>query len=257
MKKMISILLLAVMALSLVACDFVPTAGHGTPAEDFPLFSIIKVGVVGGESSGYVKRLDEDAYGRILFEFRVANLVSSYYDNGISGYGISQKIEGSEAYYYEDIFYIAASNHTLIDEEAIETLKQTNDWAKEPDKSKPLAKVKSFTNRFEENILDIDKAELQDALSAFGNVLGLNSDELKKYEIMQSCRDADGKTLFYVATGEKNGQDNPSENCKLYAIIIDPDGDASEKSILQIENPYSCVDILRKFKQDNEWNPQR
>ena len=194
-KYMLSILIIVATMLP-IACDYVPTAGHGTPAEDFPLFSIIKVGVVGGESSGYVKRLDKDAYGRILFEFRVANLVSSYYDNGISGYGISQKIENDEAYYYEDIFYIAASDHSLIDEEAIETLKRTNDWAKEPDKSKPLTKVKSFTDRFEENILDIDETELQSALSTFGDVLRLNSDELKKYEIKQSCRDADGRTLF-------------------------------------------------------------
>lgn len=247
-KRIVLFLLILSLLIVLAACDAVPTAGHGTPAEDFPLFSMVMVGVVGGESAGYVRRLEEDAYGRILFEFALGNLLNPYYDNGIRGYGICQKIEDGYAYYYEDIFYVGARTVEEIEEDRIEELKQINDWDQELQPERPLARIKSFTDRYEDNILDISKKEVQAALNTFGTVIGLDSKTLKQYDISYSCRDAEGKVLYYIATRESN-----SKTSKLYAIIIEPNTQATENSIIQIEDPYNCRDTMRKFKELNEW----
>lgn len=252
-KRIAHFLLILSVLSTLVACDAVPTAGHGTPAEDFPLFSMVMVGVVGGESAGYVKRLEEDAYGRIFFEFALGNLLNPYYDNGIRGYGICQKIEDGYAYYYEDVFYVGAKTVEEIEEDRIEELKQINDWDQELQSEKPLARIKSFTERYDDNILDISKKEVQAALNTFGTVMSIDSKTLKKYDISYSCRDADGKVLYYIATGENRHEIGNSKTSKLYAIIIDPNTQATENSIIQIEDPYNCQDVLRKFKELNDW----
>ena len=252
-KRFIPFLWILSLLITLIACDAVPTAGHGTPAEDFPLFSMVMVGVVGGESAGYVKRLEEDRYGRILFEFALGNLLNSYYDNGIRGYGICQKIEDGYAYYYEDIFYIGARTVEEIEEDSLEELKKINDWDQALQSEKPLARIKSFTDRYEDNILDISNKEVQAALDTFGTVMALDSTALKQYDISYSCRDADGKVLYYIATGENRYEIGSSETSKLYAIIIDPNAQATESAIIQIEDPYNCRDTMRKFKELNEW----
>lgn len=258
--KFVKHLLLFLMALSMVtcmiACDYSPAAGHGTPAEDYPLFSMVMVGVVGGESGGFVNRLEEDAYGRILFEFSLGNLLNTYYDNGIRGYGICQKIEDGCAFYYEDIFYIGARTVKEIDENEIEDLKKRNDWDNEPNEIKTLAKIKSYTDPFEDNILDISKKEVNTALNSFGMIMGLDNKVLEKYDISYSCKDVEGKTLYYIATGENRYGNDASKTSKLYAMIIDPNAEATENSIVQIEDPYNCVDALREFKQANGWMPQ-
>jgi hypothetical protein len=253
LKHVVLFVLMLSLLTTLAACDAVPTAGHGTPAEDFPLFFMVMVGVVGGESAGYVKRLEEDAYGRIFFEFALGNLLNPYYDNGIRGYGICQKIEDGYAYYYEDVFYVGAKTVEEIEEDRIEELKQINDWNQELQSEKPLARIKSFTERYDDNILDISKKEVQAALNTFGTVMGLDSKTLKQYDISYSCRDADGKVLYYIATGENRHESGSSKTSKLYAIIIDPNTQATGNAILQIEDPYDCLDALREFKAMNGW----
>ena len=255
LKRLLLFLIVFSLLACLVACDIVPAAGHGAPAEDYPLFSMVMVGVVGGESKGYVKRMEEDAYGRIFFEFAIGNLLNVYYDHGIRGYGICQKIEDGYAYYYEDIFYVGARTLEEIDADALEALKQRNDWNTEPNDIKVLAKIKSYTNPYEDNILNISKSELDSARNTFGRIMGLDSNALEEYDIDYSCKDADGKILYYIATGEKYG-DYASQTSKLYAIIMDPNTAATENSIVQIEDPYDCADVLQAFKQANGWKPQ-
>lgn len=237
------------------ACDFVPTAGHGTPKEDFPLFTMIATSVVGGENAGYVHRIAEDKYGRILFDFGIENLLSWYY-GGIEGYGICQKIENGYAYYYEDVSYIGAESLEIIDSEDIEELKKINDWDKALDNSKTLTKVKSIEKRYEDNVFDISESEESNALELFGNTHGISNNELKNYEIRSSCRDINGKTLFYIAVAIDFGEDGRPESSELYAVIVDVDNDLSETAILKIDNPYDCAEQLRTFKLQNEWVPR-
>ena len=252
-KMLFSTLLLLSLAITMFSCDFEPTAGHGTPEEDFPLFTMVAVNVVGGESTGFVNRLEEDDYGRIFFDFAVGNLLNPYFDSGIDGYAICQKIEDGYAYFYEDDCYIGAGLIKSITEEDIENLKENNDWEKEPNEHRSLSKVKSFTDSYDTNFFDIQKSEEENAKKHFGELNKISKNELKSYDICSSCRDENGKTLFYMASGPDRYKKGASQTSKLYAIIIDENGKATEKSILKIEDPYNCKEELKDFKLQNGW----
>lgn len=255
--KYLAILLLFSMIISFTSCDVPPTAGHGTPKEDFPLFTMVAVSVVGGESVGYVIRMEEDEYGRIFFEFCVGNLLGWYYDHGIDGYGICQKIEDGYAYYYEDFCYVGAQSLEDIDSEAVEELKEINDWGKEPNNTKVLSKVKSFEKHYETNFFNISNKEEENAAKHFESIEGVSRKDFEDFDVYHSCRDSNGKTLFYIALSKKfleEGGPDSSES-EIYAIIIDTDGSASETSILKIDDPYNCRNELRDFKLRNGWKP--
>lgn len=254
MKKIKFLALILLSVILLTSCDFSPTAGHGTPKEDFPLFSIVMVGTVGGEGIGVVGRTEEDEYGRILFQFSIGNLMNSYF-NGLRGYGICQKIDGEYAYYYDDFWYIGATQFEDISEDDIIRLKETNDWGKEIDESKPLSKVKSFSKAYETNLFDISEKEEESAMELFGELKNISDDKLENYDISYSCRDSSGKTLFYIATGEDRYAEEAYKTSKMYAIIVDENGVAEEKSILDIEDPYNCAAEVSAFKIANGWKP--
>lgn len=57
----------------------------------------------------------------------------------------------------------------------------------------------------------------------------------------------------YIATGENRYESGNSKTSKLYAIIINPNAQATENSIIQIEDPYNSRDVLKKFKELNDW----
>ena len=254
MKRVACVFLTLVLVLSFVACDYTPTAGHGTSKNDFPLFTIAMVGTVGGEGIGYVKRLEEDSYGRIFFEFAIANLMNPYF-NGLRGYGVCQKIEDEYAYYFEDVWYTGATQVDKITEEEKTMLKEVNDWNKEIDGSKTLTKVRSFSKRYETNIFDISDKEMKNALELFAELKNISDDDIESYEIQYSSRDSEGKTLFYIATGEDRYGKEAYKTSKMFAIIVDENGDVSERSVLEINDPYNCATEMSAFKAENAWTP--
>ena len=143
-KKRIVVILTLVM-LCFVSCDFHPTAGLGTDESDYPLYSIVMVGAVGGESAGHINRIEEDDYGRVLFEFGIGNLLNSYF-KGLKGYGICQKIDDEYAYYY-DTYWCVFGGHNIaedLSEEDISALKELNDWNNPLNEDAQYAKIKSY-----------------------------------------------------------------------------------------------------------------
>ncbi|MBQ8475304.1 MAG: hypothetical protein IJ499_06580 [Clostridia bacterium] len=257
-KKRIVVILTLVM-LCFVSCDFHPTAGLGTDESDYPLYSIVMVGAVGGESAGHINRIEEDDYGRVLFEFGIGNLLNSYF-KGLKGYGICQKIDDEYAYYY-DTYWCVFGGHNIaedLSEEDISALKELNDWNNPLNEDAQYAKIKSYKERFDANLFNITDEETDNALTLFGKITGITEGEMQKtnenieVRIGRSCRDSEGKTLFYVAVGDRYAQDDTVKN-ELYAVLINADGSATDDSILKIEDPYNCQDELAVFKEENDW----
>ena len=119
-----------------------------------------------------------------------------------------------------------------------------------------MAKVKSYSRVDGRNIFNIKEKEEKRAKDLFFKIKNIPDSDTDNYRILRSCRDSSGKTLFFIATGETDQTEELKKNSKMYAIIVDENGLATEGSILDIIDPYNCSKEMHEFKQSNGWKFQ-
>lgn len=83
-------------------------------------------GVYDGQSIE-IDVLEEDSYGRQLFQYSMHVVATSQYDR-ICVVAIRQKATLRDVYFYEDAGFLVAEDFSAIDQRAVAELKLRNDW---------------------------------------------------------------------------------------------------------------------------------
>lgn len=176
---------------------------------------------------------DQDAYGRILFEYTAKSVISGE-DETV--YIVCQKLRDGEVYYYEDHCYSYAENKNVD----VETLKLYNDWGK------PLV-----WDRMSRRIIDISfdliintrsTLDYQSIRIACNEKLGGQNggiDELCFLDL-----DYCGNELYYLCV-------NSDEDVRAYYVIINA---SYEISLLEIDDKEFRNTEIASFKKTAGWN---
>ncbi len=186
-----------------------------------------------------IKIIDEDGYGRILFEYTERSFTS---DVAFSSMIIMQHSTESHVYYYEDINFISKEkvSHSNVkvefDVTAVEYLKEANDWNKELNLEK--CTVKDISNTKKQ--ISIEKSKLKDIFSTY--------DGYYSNSILLLTKDDYGRAICYgwYTTLENNTTQN-------HYIVILFQEDLSY-SIFAPNSMYDYQEEFKEFKKANHWN---
>lgn len=176
--------------------------------------------------------LDEDQYGRIIFEFECNNVITQKREKAIV---IVQKYTEKTVWFYEDVCYLIEAYQQFN----VGTLKEQNDWDKPLNEAKMTSRVYNVTfDLFVQrgsNVKPYDlRAKVADKLSI-------------AEEYLDSC----------LLDATKNGADlywfsaNVDGESRMYYVISD--GGDNVKLHL-ISDTDSFIDELWMFKAEVGWN---
>ncbi|MDR2580941.1 MAG: hypothetical protein LBC85_08120 [Fibromonadaceae bacterium] len=184
-------------------------------------------GIRGYHSHGdaYVRIVEEDEYGRILFY---------YGEDEYDSYRlIAQKSDGAYVYYYPDFNFISRSIGTSFSEQDIPELKDKNDWNKPLDESK-FIKQKIVRIKAGHGLSKKNKEEI------FRETTGGN---VKRSFDSYLTSDKYGKKLFGLWSGE----------LRLF-VIINADDSCDLATCFIKFTDHNYQQELKEFKELNNWN---
>lgn len=176
--------------------------------------------------------LEEDAYGRYLYEFAAENVVTGEWSTALV---ICQKIDTEYVYYYEDECFLLPG----YGEYDIETLKAKNDWDEPLDESR-LSRRKNQTSVDLYIIMDTP-LDVQKIRTAFAAKKGIMESDIVNYCILDV--DNAGHELFWFRVYE-NGQ--PED----YFAVVDP---AYTVECLRVTGYAFDISELIALKQTAGW----
>jgi len=258
MRKFLSKLLFGiVIILSLNACNF----DFSDYFHDFNVYydndpdlhSIALESIIGTYSYNMneVLRIEEDAYGRVLFAFYGGNMFRTL--NGqedVLAIVIAQKTDSDFAYYYDSInasaIYVDWLNERLtlnllesyFDEEEIEELKAKNDWNK-PINDKLLFRTE-VTRKKTCNANDRDLLPYRDLLG--GNLY---------HGIQCYGKDRNGYMLVSVESELSN---QSTRTFAIYLLIVNQNHELISPDAVMRVTDILDMDEIKRFKQENGWS---
>ena len=240
-----------VLVIAFIVCSFVMQACEPWPfyrGKNKDLYSIALHSALGatGYQQDKISVLEEDEYGRKLF------IVGFRYVHGILGVFISQKTDDQYAYYYEDVNFLIKDKcvssydkdeiYKYFTFEAVEALKERNDWGKEVGSREcfkvPITGGKQYLKEKLSN-KTIKKAGKQ----VFYNTI---------YE-MPLCEDSYGHIIWYMEGLVNKGDDHH----RYYVFFFNTDGTLKgDDAIMEIEDIWNYSEQMIAFKEVNHWNKE-
>ena len=264
MKKVISLLLVAVLLVSLTGCFF----RYGGEHEDLYTVAIYNVfGSCGYRSNGEVSGnpiievIETDSYGRVLF----------FYDEGDhytlgSGLVVMQKSLSGFVYYYQDIcqlpcirrnYRIDASYSEIFTNEKIAALKENNDWDKPFDAEKCTRSA--IVEKKQKGTLGLKEDDFERYIKDYAKANGYKGDDT----IFRYCEylntDKYGREIYYVygVGRDVDGEGaSPSSKYRHYelAMIFNPDGSCPISNVHEIVDMENIYEEIMGLKVDCGWN---
>lgn len=250
MKKIIKYLILIVLVPLIASCrDLYLYQGN-----DPELYSVALESVIGSRSyvMNQVLRIEEDAYGRVLFAFFGDFIygVNSDQSEAIA-IVIAQKTDSNFAYYYDSSNATAVISIHSLDEELtlkliesyfeeaeIENLKEKNDWNK-PINDKLLFRTE-VTRKKTCNVNDRDLLPYEDLLG--GNLY---------HGIQCYGKDRNGYMLVSVESELSN---QSSRTFAIYLLIVNKDHELiSSDAVMRVTDIFD-LEAIKRFKQENGWS---
>jgi hypothetical protein len=221
---------------------------------DPELHSVALESIIGSRSNGSneIVRIEEDAYGRVLYAFFGEDIYWWFNDQeALLSIVIAQKVGSDFAYYYDSSNAIAVNvdqlNESLtlnllesyFDEEEIEELKVKNDWNK-PINEKLLFKTKVMRKK----TCDVLVTEIRRYESLFEGVLHLNF-------IQCYGKDRNGYMLVSILTEIKDDSAGP---VAVYLMIVNQEHELiSPSAVMRVTNIFD-MEAIKRFKEENGWS---
>jgi hypothetical protein len=251
MKKIIKYLILIVLVPLIVSCRDTDIYRGNDPE----LHSVALESIIG--SRGYemneVLRVEEDAYGRVLFAFFGDYIYTKFSgQEDVLAIVIAQKTDGDFVYYYDSMNALAVVTiHQLyegltlnliesyFDEEDFEELKEKNDW------NKPINDKLLFrTEVSRKKTCDVHPRELR----PYEYLLEGDAN----YNFTQCYgNDRNGYILVSVLTELTSDRTGP---VAVYLMIINQDHElVSPDAVMRVTDIFDS-EAIKRFKQENGWS---
>lgn len=237
MKKTILFIILTTISLSIIGCRSNDFMYNG----EYPSLFCVAINSIpltkGYEQSEIrfnptIVVLDEDDFGRVLFSY--------YEDSPVSTYSllIMQTGDNEKVYFYPDYNFIS-SDSADFSNEAINNLKNLNDWNQEYEEAKfvdyPITSSKSISPLIYENIKPFYEF-------VFPGDEHFSDDRWIKYFIS----DQNERQMYAILSRDRT---------KFAVLLFNSDGTYDcEKGYLILTDFYAYQDQLKEFKENNNWN---
>lgn len=179
-----------------------------------------------------VEIIEQDSYGRTLFEYSTENAITSQEE---TIFVVCQGFDDDYTYFYEDINYIDSE----CSQEALDALKQQNDWNQPFDESKMSRRYNQVT--FDLFIVPAEGLDNKKARKAVLEHMSIGEDE--KIELYSIDTDSKGQEIYclnVMIDGEK----------EQFFIFVNL---SYEIETLKIEKGQFDKEAYVKFKHDNGW----
>lgn len=185
--------------------------------------------------SSEIEIIERDEYGRTLYKYLEG--FYTYPSNGYYALIVSQYVSHGWVYYYEDCNYIVRElpPPQAYDRQAIEQLKEANDWGKPVDADKCIRKRIVKKKPQNEVVANIVTAEVKKEYSLSDGVK-IYTDYLTDDEI--------GNGLYYGAIGKSDDETD------FFVAFVSADGNIK---LFTPSNIFDYNEQLKTFKKENGW----
>lgn len=226
--------------------------------------------IYGYESNGEVSYdpdiqiIETDDYGRVLFFY--SERYDGYTGDGVD-YGmavvIMQSSRDGYVWYYRDRCYMPCFDQaddwetvsaSLMPED-LEALKRANDWNQEL-KEEDCAKV-PITRKKPKGNLKPGGRFFDQLLYPYMKQNGYRGRDRSIYRFSRwSETDVYGRELYYVygMTANPGFGGKTRYDTYEFAVILNADGTCPENGIAEIRTPADSAAVIRRLKQDTNWN---
>ena len=176
--------------------------------------------------------LEKDAYGRIFFSYSAPSAVTQETETALV---ICQSIDREYVYFYEDICYILQDDSF----EAVEMIKEQNDWSNPLDYSKMSRRPNKIT--FDLFISTNSTLQYGKVIQAVSSELGVSSSQLTQLHFVDT--DNSGRELYWSGNFE-NGTN------QSYLLLV---SSAYDVCVMKLDNDVGISDVISDFKAENGW----
>ena len=231
MRKLIRFLLFASITIQvLTACSnkgrFLELTLCGAYAVPGTFHSDLK----GNVSS--VMILEEDVYGRILFEYVTTSVIK---EEKITALVICQKIDSKYVYFYEDQCYLFSVN----EEPEIDLLKANNDWGIPLNESKMSRRANKVS--FDLFIVNDSSLNGQRIRDEFASAAGVSKSQVLRYGFLD-IDNAKSHELYWIYIHSEDGDE--------YYFAIS--NESYQISYLNVTDGFDPTEVAA-LKQDSGW----
>ena len=210
--RFISMLLIGIVLVNLVACDFASSAGR--KYDD--LYQMVKCHIPTPDFGRVgIEIVEEDDYGRILFRYSDTDTrftgEKSDTPTAVYGYFICQKRTKTDVYYFDTVCYMLGEDWDFFTEDILDDFKQLNEWNQETISKDIIRANPKFTGRYPTN------AEIE---AITGVTLAVNQqDGYFRSDEYVNC-DSRGRALFFVHMYSVEYVDSYPNYTYLYSYIL-------------------------------------
>lgn len=188
-----------------------------------------------------IEIIENDEFGRTLYRYQESRYAFSTLR--ITALLVSQYTTDGQVYYYEDCNYIVRKSSTtqVFESEAVEQLKEANDWGKPIDTNKCICKT--IAKQKQKNA-DIESAVIDRAGIEYGLL------EFKYYKICAGylTDDKNGNSIYYGVTWKSNEISEKEYN--FFVAFVSAEGDIK---LFTPTNLFDYNEELKTFKAENGW----
>lgn len=210
--RFISMLLIGIVLVNLVGCDFASSAGR--KYDD--LYRMVKCHIPTPDFGRVgIEIVEEDDYGRILFRYSDTDtrFTGEKSDNptAVYGYFICQKRTKTDVYYFDTVCYMLGEDWDSFTEDILDDFKHLNEWNQEIISKDIIRANPKFTGRYPTNA----EIEAITGLSLAEN----NENGYFKSDEYVNC-DSRGRSLFFVHIYSVEYVDSYPSYTYLYSYIL-------------------------------------
>ena len=237
------------VALGVIACLLIIVLFSGLFTlyiKNMPVSQSIKLHVCGSHAvpgmyhsdtkGSDIEVIETDSEGRILFEYSAPDVIrGGSIENYQTALVICQKYDDDYVYFYEDICYLKQYDT----DEAIDRLKEQNDWGKALDESKCSRRPILITFDL---VAYTDETIPYDQVRNLAKIIKcLSDDQIQDMGLLDV--DHMGGVLYYLKYTD-------GENTEKCFVLVNQNG---KIAVLSIENDVVSPDGLAQFKKENGW----
>lgn len=247
MFKIVKYIVLLILTISVNACHDTDIYRGDEPA----LHSVAMESIIGSYSYEMNKiiRLEEDKYGRVLFAFYGGYMYSELGGEHVFAIIIAQRIDENQAYFYdsENVQGLTIDSingpitwdviNEYFSADAIDLLKQRNDWGKPIDEMRLFTVAVSRKKKCEVKTQDINRIKDKfEGKPDFGYLQCYGPDR-------------NGNMLVSLLTRTSSGVDSQL----IYLFIVNEGNElVAPEAVLQIDDVFNNV-LIKDFKAENDW----